>query len=203
MEKDVLGLAPLQQLGEEIETVSFSDLADNNEARLYFEAAKARLLSVNNWHFISGITSGRFQLMNASGEKLERNVELHDYIRIDIPGPGSTEGDGYDWVLVEAMKEVNEGAFQSIGFRVRPTKNPLGSSNEIAHFYTSDATSTFMVTLEENKVTATIIDRNLKPNDESQKMIDRIRHTTVGAGAIGLFSKLQWKNLADALVKKV
>ena len=140
--------------------------------------------------------------MSGSNEKLDRNVETGDYLRIDIPGPGSTEGDGYDWAYVEEKKEVAEGNIQSIGFRVRPSKNPVSQKDEIAHFYSNDATSNFIVTRENNTVTALIIDRNLKPNNESDSIIDKIRHVAVGLGAIGVFSKIQWKNLAEGLIKK-
>lgn len=201
-QKDFTGIVPDQYTGEEIETRSSIDLKNENEARAFYEIAKGRLLSVNNWHFIAGIVSGHFQLTDAHGEKLNRNVEIGDYFRIDIPGPGSSEGDGYDWVYVEDLEEITEENVQSIGFRVRPSQNPLGDKNEIAHFYTDDATSNFIVTREGNTVTAIIIDRNLKPNDESESIADRIRHVAVGIGAIGLFSKIQWKSLADGLVKR-
>ena len=203
IQKDLTGIVPNQYTGEEIETQSSVDFKNESQAKVFYEVAKARLLSVNNWHFIAGIISGHFQLTDAHGEKLNRNVETGDYFRIDIPGPGSSEGDGYDWVYVEDLKEITEDNVQSIGFRVRPSENPVGEKNETAHFYTDDATSNFIVTREGNTVTAMIIDRNLKPNDESGSVMDRIRHVAVGAGAIGLFSKIQWKNLTDGLVKDV
>ena len=202
-QKDFTGIVPDQYIGQEIETESSIDLNNENEAKSFYEVAKARLLGVNNWHSIAGIVSGHFQLTDAHGEKLNRNIEIGDYFRIDIPGPGSSEGDGYDWVYVEDLKEITQENVQSIGFRVRPSENPLGEKNEIAHFYTDDATSNFIVTREGNTVTAIIIDRNLKPNDESESIADRIRHVAVGIGAIGLFSKIQWKNLTDGLVKEV
>ncbi len=202
MKIDFTGIVPAQSIGKEIETHSCVDLKDEHEAKLFYEIVKGRLLSVNNWHVLAGIVSGRFQLMSGSNEKLDRNVETGDYLRIDIPGPGSTEGDGYDWAYVEEKKEVAEGNIQSIGFRVRPSKNPVSQKDEIAHFYSNDATSNFIVTRENNTVTALIIDRNLKPNNESDSIIDKIRHVAVGLGAIGAFSKMQWENLAEGLVKK-
>lgn len=201
-QKDFTGIVPAQSTGKEIETHSSIDLKDEHEAKLFYEVVKDRLLHVNNWHVLAGIVSGSFQLMSGRNEKLDREVEIGDYLRIDIPGPGSTEGDGYDWACVEEKKEVAEGNMQSIGFRVRPSKNPVGEKDEIAHFYTNDATSTFIVTREDNTVTALIIDRNIKPNNKADSVIDKIRHVAVGLGAIGAFSKVQWKNLAEGMVKK-
>ncbi len=201
-QKDFTGIVPAQSTGEEIETHASVDLNDEIEAKVFYEVAKVRLLSVNNWHLIAGIVSAHFQLTSSNNEKLDRNVEIGDYLRIDIPGPGSAEGDGYDWAYVEEKKEVGEDNMQSTAFRVRPSKNPVGEKDEIAHFYTNDATSTFIVTREGTKVTALIIDRNLKPNPESESIVDKIRHVAVGLGAIGVFSKIQWKNLAEGLIKK-
>jgi len=103
---------------------------------------------------------------------------------------------------VEELKEVATGDKQSIGFRVRPSQNPFGTKNETAHFYSNEATSNFIVMREKLRISAWIIDRNIKPNDHSESLTDKIRDTAVGMGAIGLFSKVQWQNLANGLVNK-
>ncbi len=90
---------------------------------------------------------------------------------------------------------------QSTGFRVRPAQNPLTDRNEIAHFYSDESTSCFIVTREGTKISALIIDRNVKPNDDTESLTDKFRHTAIGMGAIGMFSKMQWQSLAEGLVK--
>ncbi len=159
------------------------------------------MLDVNNWHNVAGIISAKFHVADYSGEELNRMVEKGDYLKIDIPGPGSKEGDGYDWVFVEELKEVNDDEIQSIGFRVRPAANPSGKKEHIAHFYDHSATSCFIIIREERKLVSYIIDNNLKPNDDTQSITDKIRHTTVGMSAIGNFSKIQWQHLAEGLLK--
>lgn len=199
--KDDLGIIPKQYTGKEIETTSAASFKDAAEAFSFYQEASKRLLNVNEWHSVAGFGTGRFYVMSRSGKELDRNVEKGDYLKIDIPGPGSSEGDGYDWVQVEELKEIKRGQLQSIGFRVRPTHNPLGENDKTAHFYTNEASSTFIVKQTENKVIVQIIDVNLKPNDEAESVTDKIRNVAVGVGAIEIFSKVQWKNLADGIVK--
>lgn len=200
--KDYLGIVPEQYTGKEIITRSSATFNDQDEAAKFYKVAKERLLNVSQWHSVAGLISGRFYLVNKYGEDLHRFVEKGDYFKIDIPGPGNSEGDGYDWVQVEEFNEMSTDQVQSIGFRVRPTRNPESENNNTAHFYSSDATSTFIVTRKGKEVMAEIIDLNLKPNDEGSTVTDKIRNVAVGVGAIGLFSKVQWKGLADGIVKQ-
>jgi len=200
--RDYPGIVPPQYTGKEVEADASAEWKDDNEAKGFYETAKRRLLYVNHWHKLAGLISARFQLIDSNGTEVERSVEKGDYLRIDIPGPGSKEGDGYDWVRVEELSEKEKDNIQSIGFRVRPAKNPFGKKNEPAHFYSEEATSSFIVTREGKKVTAAIIDRNIKPNDEVGSITDAIRHTAIGMSAIGAFSKLQWQNLADGIVSQ-
>lgn len=200
--KDHLGIIPKQYTGKNLLTESSVSFKEEAAAASFFKVAKERLLNVNEWHSVAGFVSGRFHLVNEEGLDLNGYVEKDSFLKIDIPGPGSSEGDGYDWVRVEKLKEIDTVQVRSIGFRVRPCANPDGRKNDTAHFYTDEATSTFIVTQENNKVTAQIIDLNLKPNNEASSLTDKIRNVAVGIGAIGLFSKVQWKGLAEGIVKQ-
>ena len=202
MKKDFTGIVPTQHTGEEIEAEASVEFDEENEAKKFYLIAKEGLLNVNNWNKLAGIISARFQLTDTSCKEIDRQVQKGDYLKIDIPGPGSKEGDGYDWVCIEELKEVSEANIQSIGFRVRPAKNPCGEKNETAHFYSDESTSNFIVTREGKKITALIIDRNIKPNVHAQSLTDKIRDTAVGMSAIGMFSKIQWQNLAKGIIKK-
>lgn len=200
--KDFTGIVPTQYTGEAIEAEASVTLKDKNEAMAFYEIAKNRLLDVNAWHKIAGKISATFTILDESGTQVDRNVQKGDYFKIDIPGPGSKEGQGYDWVQVEEVKEVAKDDLQSIGIRVRPCSNPFSEKNETAHFYAEESTSNFIVTREFAEVSASIIDRNIKINKEAEKMTDKIRDAVVGAGAIGLFSQLQWQQLADGIIAK-
>ena len=200
--QDYAGISPHQYTGTEIGADASIELNDETDARSFYETAKDRLLNVNNWHKVAGLVSASFQLVDATGQEVDRKVEKGDFLKIDIPGPGSSQGVGYDWVTVEERKEIAEGDNQSIGFRVRPAQNPHGSKKETAHFYSSEATSNFIVMREKTKITSWIIDRNIKPNNHADGVMDKVRDVAIGIGAIGMFSKVQWQGLADGLIKK-
>ena len=198
--KDRLGIVPPQFTGQEIEVEAKQELKSEADAENLYNAAKKKLLEVNSWNKIAGVLTAQFQIINDKGKEVKREVKKGDFLRIDIPGPGSNEGDGYDWVFVEELNEINNGTVQSVGFRVRPDKNPFGEKNETAHFYSKEATSSFIITRENAKVFSWIIDRNLLPNTEPGSLVDKIRDVAVGISAIAKFSKVQWQGLADGLI---
>ncbi len=200
LNEDRLEIVPRQHTGQEIKSAAKKILNSQKEAKNSFELSKKKLLDVNNWNKISSNISAEFRIVDQNGHEVQRTIIKGDYLKIDIPGPGSKEGDGYDWVRVEELKEISEEDFQSIGFRVRPTDNPFSEKNETAHFYSDDATSSFIITRNNNEVIVSIIDRNLVPNKESQSLADKARDVLVGVTAIAGFSKIQWQGLADGLL---
>jgi len=200
--KDFTGIIPGQYSGEEIETDASIELADEPKAKALYKLAKQKIMNVNNWHTVAGLISAKFQLVSSEGVEVEREVQKGDYFKIDIPGPGSTKGNGFDWVLVEEVKEMAESGIESLGIRVRPSSNPFNEKNETDHFYAASGTSNFIIIREFKTVSAWIVDRNIKPNQSAETITDKLRDLAVGIGAIGLFSKLQWSGLAKGLIDK-
>lgn len=200
-EKNYTGLIPENRSGKEITAHASVEMQDIALARDFYKIARERLLYVHNWGKIAGGLSADFQLTDAHGKEADRLAQQGDHFRIDIPGPGSKAGEGYDWAFVEAMKEVKEGDVDSIAIRVRPAPNPQTENKNVAHFFSEESTSTFVVTREKSKVTASIYDRNIEANDETKETPDKIRNALVGLGAKHGFSKMQWQALADAIVK--
>jgi hypothetical protein len=199
--KDLLGIIPEQFKGQALE-VEASQVSDTETAaQSLYELAKKKLFSVNDWHKIVAGLTARFQIVDRDGNEVSRKVNKGDYLRINIPGPGNKEGDGYDWVVVEDLKEINKEDFQSAGFRVRPTENPFGKKNETAHFYSNETTSSFIIIRENVTVVSWIVDRNMKPNTESESVVDKVRDVMVGVSGIAGFSKVQWQGLADGLLE--
>ena len=148
---DNLEIIPPQYTGTAIEADAVVELEDNTAAKAFFEIAKSRLLRVNNWHQVAGIISAGFQLIDATGQEVDRDVVKGDYFKIDIPGPGSKEGDGYDWVLVETVNELTEEENETIGLRIRPASNPFNQSAQTAHFYATEATGNFIIMRRKKK----------------------------------------------------
>jgi hypothetical protein len=184
--------------GKIINAERFRDLSDTNIAKAVYETARKRLLDVNKWNKISSGGLADFQLSDAHGAAVSGPVQQGLYFRVDIPGPGSDAGGGYDWVFVEKIEGYETEDVQSIAVRVRPSANPAGDDVRTAHFYTSEATSTFTVTREKLRVTAAVYDRNIKVNEDSDQVLDRARNMVVGTVGRMVFSRIQWEDLAAA-----
>lgn len=201
-EKNSSGVIPNQHTGKIIDTVETVELTDPAAAKVFFGTVKQRLLNVNNWENIAGAGSANFQLVDATGQEVTRPVQKGDYFKIDVPGPGPVAGDGFDWVQVEEVAEVSEGETESVGIRVRPTTSPLNDKEDVAHFYSPESTSSFTATREGAVITVGIYDRNTKPNQTAENLVDKVRDVAMGAGAVTAFSKVQWTSLAKGLLKR-
>ena len=193
---------PKQEHGSKMDAIAEINLGAEVEAMEFYQVARMRLLEVYNWDKICGYASATFILIDASGQELKRAASEGDFIKIDIPGPGSTTGDGYDWVRVEQIHEESSEHNQMVSMRVRPCPNPMNESEEVAHFFKDEATSTFMVSRIGTEVLAEMHGRNEMANTDSAGVIDRIRNVAVGLGAKIGFSYPQWKVLVESLVSR-
>lgn len=182
------------------EQVSFEEIEDAEEM---FVIAKERLLLVNEWDKVSEFINTKFQIVDSHGHAVHRHVHTGDYITIDIPGPGSVTGEGKDWVKVEAIEydDYPDENKEQFAMRVRPVPNPTVSDDSVAHFFTDDATSTFIIERDHNMVITSYHGRNEKLNTETGKLVDKIRNTVVGISAILGFSDAQWAGLIKGFLK--
>lgn len=201
-EKNYTGLVPQQNEGRKITAEATAQFQNAAQASVFYQETRKRLLFVHNWHKIAGWLSADFQLTDDEGKEVDRLAQKGDHFRIDITGPGSKAGEGYDWAKVEKVKEINTEDVDSIAILVRPAANPQTTNPNVAHFFARKSSSTFVVTREKNKVTASIYDRNIEANEETKQPLDKFRNAVVGLGAKHGFSKLQWQALVEALVKK-
>jgi len=161
------------------------------------------MLSVNNWHDYSRAGSAKFTLCNNQGEELEVMAEEGFFISIDLPGPGPDAGGGVEWVLVEKL--ASEGgahtAEEYVLMTVRPAADLRKAAAEIAHFYTDESTSTFIVRRDGLVVSAGAHGRNESPNNESVDLHDKIRNTVIALMARVGLSGGQWQKLVDGLIE--
>jgi hypothetical protein len=199
-EKNYSGVVPSHETGKPIDTEEAVTLESEEDARVFYQTVQERLLHVNEWHRLAGELSARFQLVGPDKKEANRPVQKGDYFRIDILGPGSPAGGGYDWVQVEDIQRTADEHIESIGIRVRPVSSPLNQDPDVAHFYSPESTSSFTVTREGKKITAAVYDRNTKPNEKPDSLLDKIRNAIVGASAVTAFSKIQWKGLVKGLL---
>ena len=166
---------PEQESGAQSNTESEAVLPDEENAKTFFKTVRNRLLQVNGWQALAGAGTAEFQLCDGHGNEVPRNARPGDYFRIDIPGPGSATGGGDDWVRIEAIDDEPD----CVLIRVRPASNPQNSNPDIAHFFSEEATSNFLVRREGNRVIAGEYGRNEKPNTSAQKIGDKILNAAV------------------------
>lgn len=195
-------IVPAQKEGTSSDTDASTSFDNAAKAKEFYSVVKQRLLDVNNWQHWAGAATARFQLTDAQGNDVSRAVQEGDYFKIDIPGPGPVAGEGYDWVQVETIKETATGDSEQIAMKVHPASNPKNERKDVAHFFSEQASSNFIVKREGNTVTAAVHGRNEKPNTKAETLVDKARNTAVATGAVAAFSKLQWKSLVNGLVKK-
>jgi hypothetical protein len=192
---------PSQEQGNEMDVVEKSVFNSPEQASEFYEVVKARLQNVNQWDEISNLPSATFQLCDPTGAVVERNVQLGDYFKIDIPGPGTSTGEGFDWVKVEYIHEEQIDGGDVLSIRVRPAANPNTPDPRTAHFFKDTATSTFQAKRIGNEVSAEVHGRNEEPNTDTKHFIDNARNTMVGLTATLGMSFPQWKGLVAGLVK--
>jgi hypothetical protein len=193
---------PAQYIGEATTTSETKELVHEAAAVTFFKALIARLSDVNNWSGMSGSMSSGFQLTDLAGKAATGPAETGMYIRIDIPGPGTNAGKGFDWVKIEQKEHVMLNEHQEVFFiRARPSEHPVQKSAGIAHFLRKEASSSFVLVRNGATITATVYGRNEVPNTLTSDVGDKIRNAVVGStGAIGI-SKLQWKALVKGLLE--
>lgn len=171
------------------------------EAEQLYEIAAARLLDVNHWHQWAGHATASFQLVGRQGNEQFRPVQIGDYFRIDLPGPGNPAGKGEDWVQVQEVGERNNGHHRITFITVRAALSPLRQQNEGVHFFERTATSTFIVYRENCYLVAAVYGRNERPNTSGGGLITRLRNWLIYIGARLGLSSLQWKSLTKGLLQ--
>jgi hypothetical protein len=195
-------LIPDQQQGNSSDNEYSMSCASLQDAVHLFEAAKSRLLDVNNWQYFAEGISAEFALFTSDGQHSNGRAAIGAFLRIGIPGPRSKDGAGYDWVRVENIVEESDADKNTECFlmQVRPAPSPVSPGDETSHFFDDSATSNFLIEREGTMVKASVHGRNEKPNTESSNIIDTIRNAVTAITAIFGASDIQWKNLVKGLL---
>lgn len=174
---------------------SARDLPDDASARTEFGLAKKRLFDVNRWSGIPGAANAGFHIHDESGRPLEKDqIEVGDFIKIDLPGPLPMY-----WVTVTTVVEEAERAF----FAVRPSHDPTEPAQKevTAHFFHDDAQSVFLVERNGQRLVAKEIGTDEAVNTrEPEAGSQAVLNTVVSETGWAFFQKYQWKNLTDYLV---
>lgn len=139
-------------------------------------------------------------MCNSAGIIIHSKPQQNDFIRIKIPGPGLREGNQYDWVQIVRVEEKENDLQDYCLFECSPCKMPGAKKNDgVAHFYTSKATSTFIILKEKDRLKVSIHGRNETPN-YAVSMVSKLRNFFIAVGGMFGFSKIEWKLVADGLL---
>ncbi|GGN03695.1 hypothetical protein GCM10010967_43140 [Dyadobacter beijingensis] len=200
-EKNYTGAVPENYRGDSITAECFREFENTDAARACFRESAMKLMDVDHWHEWATEMLGRFVISDVFGNPVGGTAREGLLIRINIPGPGSSSGKGYDWVRIEEIARMASGTVESLAMRVRPVSAPGSDEKEPAHFYDSQSTSTFTLTRENAVVTAAIYDRNIVSNTTPESLIDKLRNAIAGFFGKKAFSKIQWQVLVEGLLK--
>lgn len=197
-------LIPLETTGKNTNLETSVLLDTKEEAELTFTRAYNRMLNPAVWHKLCGPASAEFMLTNDHAKEESRLAKEGDFFKIDIPGPGPSKGEGYDWVKVELIEDRKYPAEdeERAGMKLRAAAPPTKNENETAHFFNRDATSSFLLGRKGNKITASYHGRNEVPNTDTENTADNIRNSMVAMGAIAGLSELQWSTLLKGFLEK-
>jgi hypothetical protein len=184
-------LIPQQTEGTEKHSHEERIAVSEAQAQQFFERARKRLLDVNAWHELTQGPSACFLLCDANGKTLQRLALEGDLVRIDLPGPHRTSASGYDWVVLDAVREGEDEEGLWVLLTTRPAPDPAAPEHGAAHFFSDKSTGTFVIRKRGNKVSADHYDRNISANTKGGKLLDKARALLVSAGASLGLSDLQ------------
>jgi hypothetical protein len=206
MEKNISDKLIPEKIEGKNNEVEESIICDSHEdAEKKFTDAVNKLLDINSWHQTvenSG-ASAEFRMFDRGGKSIKGNAKEGDYIRIDVPGPGPIAGSGFDWVCIEKIIDQRnaDGENEMVGLKVRPCSDPASVDNDTAHFFTDEATSTFIIERTGKIVYSKYFGRNEVVNTETNTP-DKIRNSLIGLAAKFGFSEIQWKSLMKGFLNE-
>jgi hypothetical protein len=196
-------LVPDQQGGGSADLREVRTLPTNSAAEQVFRLAVTRMLHPACWSEIAGELGVDFQQTDSSANTIDTAVKSGDFIRIDLPGPGSKLGRGYDWAMVLATKDEYQGSpgQRYAALEVMASPRPGSQSDDAAHFFEKGASSSFELFWKGQTVEARYSGRNEIANNSTESVVDNVRNTVVASTARMGLSELQWKLLLAAFLK--
>lgn len=194
---------PSQKRGKQVDLNARVVLTGESEAVDFFKLAKHNLFNINRWYALATLPAATFTLTDGAGNETRKERAMEgDFVRIDIPGPGPSSGDGYDWVRVEKMVDEVSDNGPICAITLRPAVNPSDPAAGPAHFFEDSASSTLIVRQEGKEVIASYHGRNEVVNTAMDSQIDNLRNAVVGWSAKMGLSYPQWESLIQGLTKK-
>lgn len=193
-------LIPQHTAGKQNDLSERRVYGDEEEAKRRFSEIKQKLLQPWLWQQAANTESASFALFDAEGNEVSRPAREGDYYRIDLAGPGTVAGDGYDWVRIETVREWEAQQVSVFGLTLMANPAPVTNDSDAAHFFKEGASSTFILERKNSVVTLSYHGRNERPNINTDHVVDNIRNAITGVAAMLGFSELQWSALLKGLL---
>lgn len=197
----VLQWVPENKQGSENDAFAVRDFDSVESAKESFEKYAQKLLQINEWNVMAGKNPTEFYLVPAKNTESSLFAKENDFVKIKMPAPKNKIGHGYDWVIINKLIKSTESELQYLLIQMKPHSCPESASGKTAHFYTDQATNTFIIAQKGTKIQMSVHGRNEIPNTENIGLIDRLRNMFVGMGGIFGGSKLQWEAFAEEFIK--
>lgn len=203
-QKGMKNIIPEQKEGKKLDCFESVDFESAAMADLAFETVCTYLLDVNYWYELAKIPATTFQLTDSNGFPIDRPLALHDYIRLNIPGPGLPSSEGYDWVNVVNITQDVTTEYKLLALTLKPCPDPRHPDNkDTSHFFEGISSSTFLVEHRRNSILIQYAGRNEIINVENHGLGDNIRNLIIGLAAKIGASYPQWKLLVKGLADRI
>ncbi|QTV05565.1 hypothetical protein [Faecalibacter bovis] len=199
----IIDLIPKHEKGNNRDTIVFKtsaiELASSN-----FVFIKQRLLNVNNWGNFCTKTPVEFKVYDSNCSLNEGYVNLNDYIKIQIDLPTFSRRLSElvsDWVEVVRIEEHTDSNSAYFLMQLAPIECPSKETKEIEHFYSNNATKTFILYRNNQTISLSIHGRNEEVNFKVKSKTKAFRNFLVANfGVIGIDNYL-WNDFAIKILK--
>ena len=192
---------PLQLIGGFHDTVSMVCAESLEDAQECFSILVARLMAVNSWETYSDKVKAGFTLLGIGTGESTADLEIGNFIRIDIPGIGNPSGGGYDWTKIVEIQKGEDAEYPFFLFTIKPCSAFGEPERPTAHFYTEDASNTFIVRKVGTCIYAEVHGRNELENSTNGPLMDNLRNKAVAVGSKVGLGNLNWLGFTKALLK--
>lgn len=189
----------IQVKGGHHDSVELLTFRNRSNCELFFEKVKTVFLNINCWGELFG-EGTEFQVCDINGNEKYGIPKIGDLIKIKIPGPKSTIGEGDDWVEIVEIINVENLKFHKYGYVFSPCSKP--GTKPIAHFFESEAKNYFFIKKFANEISAEVHGRNEVPNYDNLSLVDIARNFLVAYKGILGFSKAHWESWVKNILDK-
>lgn len=193
-------LIPIQRIGKCSDTYSSLKIKELNNPDIAYKSIRNRLLNVNKWAHYAALTNADFILLDSNGNALDGLAAEGCFIKVRFSRFQKIISAKHDFVRIKSIITVRNIFGDAVVMQLQPTHNPAKSGSEIDHFFTDEASNTFVLYRDDAKIHLSIHGRNERPNFKVSKTTKKIRNMVFAALGVFGVSKVQWESLAHGLL---